>query len=115
LPALTRKSSAASSNHPVFAIPDEKSTYRPETGPDGALTWLAGDVAQRSPTNLPMLAPRRFDLSTAIGGRSRGLMGNLELYGRVVIPRVSGSVWRRDRAPVDAPLNEHTSQEATAT
>jgi len=72
-----------------FAIPTRES-FMYEVGPQGALYVGSPEtVAQKIAANLPALGASRFDLKYGMGGLSHeALMGNIELYGTQVIPRV---------------------------
>jgi len=72
-----------------FAVPTEMSFER-ETGPDGALYVGSPEtVAQKIAANLRVLGATRFDLKYGMPGFTHEqLMGNVDLYGHQVIPRV---------------------------
>jgi probable LLM family oxidoreductase len=72
-----------------FAIPTEES-FDWETGPHGALYVGSPDtVARKIATSLRVLDATRFDLKYGMPGMTHDqLIGNIELYGRQVIPRV---------------------------
>src|SRR5579859_7117782 len=72
-----------------FAIPTEES-FDIETGPRGALYVGSPEtVAQKIAANLRALGATRFDLKYGMPGLTHDqLMTNVDLYGRLVIPRV---------------------------